>query len=88
MARAINRLNACQIGGMNDPGLFADGNSFYLRIDQTGSKRWVYIYYRGAKRREMGLGSALTVKLSEARAEAEKARRVGVYAPILSRRGR
>ncbi|WP_427788773.1 Arm DNA-binding domain-containing protein [Brevundimonas diminuta] len=73
---------------MNDPGLFADGNSFYLRIDQTGSKRWVYIYYRGAKRREMGLGSALTVKLSEARAEAEKARRVGVYAPILSRRGR
>lgn len=76
MARAINRLNARQIGGMNDPGLFADGNGLYLRIDQTGSKRWVYIYYRGAKRREMGLGSALTVKLSEARSEAEKARRV------------
>lgn len=76
MARAINRLNARQIGGMNEPGLFADGNGLYLRIDQTGSKRWVYIYYRGAKRREMGLGSALTVKLAEARSMAEDARRV------------
>ena len=76
MARAINTLNARQIGGMNDPVLFGDGDGFYLRIDQTGCKRWVYIYYRGAKRREIRPGSPLTVKLSEARAEAEKARRV------------
>lgn len=76
MTRAINTLSAHQIGGMNDPVLFADGDGLYLRIDQTGSKRWVYIYYRGAKRREMGPRSPLPVKLSEARAEAEKARRV------------
>jgi len=76
MTRAINTLNARQIGGMDDPVLFVDGDGLYLRIDQTGSKRWVHIYYRGAKRREMGPGPPLTVKLSEARAEAEKARRV------------
>lgn len=28
MTRAINKLNARQIGGMNDPVLFADGMAF------------------------------------------------------------
>ncbi|QBX39023.1 site-specific integrase [Brevundimonas sp. S30B] len=59
---------------MRDPGLFADGQGLYLRIDQTGSRRWVFIYYRLKKRREMGLGSAEVVKLAQARQAAEEAR--------------
>lgn len=72
--RPINRLNWKQVGAMRDPGLFADGQGLYLRIDQTGSRRWVYIYYRLKKRREMGLGSAEVVKLAQARQAAEEAR--------------
>jgi len=41
MVKVINRLNARQIGGMDDPGLFADRHVLCLRINQTGSKRWV-----------------------------------------------
>ena len=74
MARDINRLNGKKVPGMREPGLFADGAGLYLRIDQTGSRRWVYIFYRAGRRREMGLGSLEVVKLTEARAAAEKVR--------------
>lgn len=74
MARAINRLNWKQVPGMTEPGLFADGQGLYLRIDQTGNRRWVYIYHRLGKRREMGLGSVDVVRLAEARSLADDAR--------------
>lgn len=57
MARDVNRLNGKKVPGMREPGLFADGAGLYLRIDQTGSRRWVYIFYRAGRRREMGLGA-------------------------------
>lgn len=72
MARDVNRLNGKKVPGMREPGLFADGAGLYLRIDQTGSRRWVYIFYRAGRRREMGLGSIEIVKLTDARAAAEK----------------
>ena len=74
MARDVNRLNGKKVPGMREPGLFADGAGLYLRIDQTGSRRWVYIFYRAGRRREMGLGSLEAVKLTEARAAADKVR--------------
>lgn len=74
MGRQINRLIAKQIGAMREPGLFADGQGLYLRIDQTGARRWVFIFHRHKKRREMGLGSAEDVTLARARAKAEEAR--------------
>lgn len=74
MAREINRLNGKKVPGMREPGLYADGQGLYLRIDQTGSRRWVFIFYRAGKRREMGLGSLETVKLIDARAAAERVR--------------
>lgn len=74
MAREINRLNGKKVPGMREPGLYADGAGLYLRIDQTGSRRWVYIFYRAGRRREMGLGSLEVVKLTDARAAAEKVR--------------
>lgn len=74
MARAINRLNWKQVQGLRAPGLYADGQGVYLRIDETGARRWVLIFQYGGKRREMGLGSAETQKLAEVRDKAEAAR--------------
>ncbi|MEH6697184.1 MAG: integrase arm-type DNA-binding domain-containing protein [Brevundimonas sp.] len=88
MARAVNRLNWKQVQSMDVPGLHADGNGLYLRIDETGSKRWVLIFQMNRKRREMGLGSATDRKLAEVRNDAEEARRLvraGVD-PIAARR--
>lgn len=76
MARAINRLTSRGAKALREPGMHADGQGLYLRIDQTGARRWVLIYFRHGKRREMGLGSLEDVELSEARAAADRARQV------------
>lgn len=75
--RATKRLKWNQVGAMHEPGLFADGDGLYLRIDQTGCRRWVFIYYRHKRRREMGLGPCgpVRVTLAQARQAAEAARR-------------
>lgn len=75
MARAINRLTTLGVKALREPGMHADGQGLYLRIDQTGARRWVLIYHHGGRRREMGLGSLEKVKLAEAREAAEAARR-------------
>lgn len=88
MAREINRLNWKQVQGLRAPGLHADGQGLYLRIDETGSRRWVLIFQYGGRRREMGLGSAESQKLAEVRGRAEEARvmiRAGLD-PIAERR--
>jgi integrase len=72
--REINRLNWKQVAGLREPGLYADGQGLYLRIDQTGARRWVYIFHQAGRRREMGLGSADQVKLADARQSAAAAR--------------
>ena len=63
MAREVNRLTARKIAALREPGLHADGAGLYLRIDQTASRRWVYVFYLNKRRREMGLGSASAVDL-------------------------
>jgi len=37
-------------------GLYSDGAGLYLRVRKGGSKQWVFIYRRGTKRTELGLG--------------------------------
>lgn len=55
--------------------MFCDGNGLYLRIEKTGSKRWVFRYMLNKKRRDMGLGSAELFSLSQARSMALDFRR-------------
>lgn len=74
MARAINRLTSRGVAALREPGLHADGQGLYVRIDQTCARRWVLIFHLRGKRREMGLGSLEDVSLAEARAAAEAAR--------------
>lgn len=76
MARATNRLTSRGVTALREPGMHADGSGLYARIDQTGARRWVFIYHRLGKRREMGLGSLDDVKLADARLEADSARAV------------
>ena len=76
MAREINRLTAKAVAALKEPGLHADGAGLYLRIDQTLNRRWVWVYFWRKKRREMGLGSAATVSLKDARNAAQAARDV------------
>jgi integrase len=62
---AINKLTAMQVSRLSEPGLYSDGEGLYLRVDS--GKRWLFIYHRHGKRREMGLGPLSDVTLAQAR---------------------
>lgn len=76
MARAIHKLKFRQVETLRRVGRHSDGGGLYLKITPDGSKRWVFMYARAGKQREMGLGSARPggISLADARAAAQAAR--------------
>ena len=76
MARAIDRLTARAVQTISEPGLHADGGGLYLRVDPSGARRWAFIYRKGKKRIELGLGGTHTISLAEAREKALQTRKL------------
>lgn len=76
MARQLNKLTTRTLAGLKEPGRYSDGGGLYLSISANGGRRWVFLYTRDGKTREMGLGSAADgqVALAEARRKAQDAR--------------
>lgn len=76
MARAIHKLKFRQVETLKAAGRHSDGGGLYLKITPDGSKRWVFMYARAGRQREMGLGSAQPggVSLVDARSAAQTAR--------------
>src|SRR5918993_5384347 len=58
------------------PGFYSDGNSLYLRVDASGSKRWILRTMVQGKRRDIGLGGFSYTSLVEARARARILRKI------------
>ena len=54
-------------------GLYRDGGGLYLEVDEIG-RRWFLRLQVNGKRRQLGLGSATSVSLSEARTKADELR--------------
>jgi integrase len=88
VARQINRLSAVEVRNFKAKGMLADGGGLFLQVSEAGTKSWVFRYRRKGKRRDMGLGAAQRVKLSEARAHAAECRRLLLQGedPITARR--
>ncbi len=63
-------LNEAFIRALRVPGLYADGKGLYLRVDNTGAKRWILRTMVQGKRRDLGLGGLRTTSLAEARQKA------------------
>jgi integrase len=57
------------------PGKYGDGDNLYLVVSKTGARKWVLRFTWRGKPKEMGLGSAATVSLADARDKAATARR-------------
>jgi integrase len=70
----LNRLTAKGVKAMTEPGRYADGGGLYLAIRKGGSRQWVFLYSFAGKRREMGIGSAVTIGLARAREIADECR--------------
>src|SRR6267378_588141 len=57
------------------PGKYSDGGNLYLIVSPSGSRKWVLRFTWRGSAKEMGLGSATTVSLADAREKASAARR-------------
>jgi integrase len=69
-------LTAIKVKALSEPGRFADWNGLYLMVDPSGAKRWVLRVVVQGRRRDLGLGGAQLVSLSEARERALELRKV------------
>jgi integrase len=92
MARGIHRLTAADLR-RNKLGDHADGGGLYLQITRSVDRErlnrsWVFRYKIDGRDRYMGLGSATTVSLAEAREQALQCRkqRLGGLDPIEERK--
>jgi integrase len=74
---ARNRLSESRIPKLK-AGIHADGDGLYVRVQTTGSRNWIFIYKRGGKRTELGLGGygrgTAPVNLALAREKADAVR--------------
>jgi integrase len=72
----LNKLTALRVTKAK-PGMHADGGGLYLRVGASGAagaKSWIFRYSVDGKERYLGLGSAASVKLAQARKLATDAR--------------
>lgn len=70
------KLTVKKVRAINQPGLYGDGNTLYLRVAPGGSKQWVQRLTIHGKRRDIGLGGCSWVTLAEARDAAYENRRL------------
>lgn len=70
MPKTTHRLTAIRVQNLKKPGLHADGAGLYLKVQEGGSKSWVFRFMRAY----LGLGSASSVNLAAARSRAADAR--------------
>lgn len=75
MAKSVNRLSARQVQTL-PVGKHHDGGGLYLQVVESGARTWLFRYMLNGKQRWIGLGSALNVRLAEAREKALEYRRL------------
>src|SRR3954469_1380811 len=76
MARQVDKLSARAVASLAGPGRYSDGAGLYLAVDPSGAKRWLFLYRKAGKQREMGLGCTLSVSLADARRRRDGARKL------------
>jgi len=76
MAKGLHKLTTRAVDGFKDAGRYSDGGGLYCKVFKGGSKSWVFMWSRGGKRREMGMGSLSTISLKDAREKASQMRRL------------
>ena len=69
-------LTAQFVHDVQASGFYADGNSLYLRVDASGTKRWVLRTMVQGRRRDVGLGGFSYTSMAEARARARILRKI------------
>src|SRR5262245_10461439 len=69
------RLTALHVRHLKK-GRYADGLNLYLKVDESGARRWMWRGRIKGKRRDIGIGPVALVSLAEARQEAARFKRI------------
>lgn len=70
----MGKLSATGVRAATRPGLLGDGDGLFLVVGKTGSKSWIVRVQKHGRRRDIGIGSASKVPLSQARERARQIR--------------
>ena len=70
------KLTVKKVRALNEPGMYGDGSTLFLKVTPSGSKQWIQRVTIHGKRRDIGLGGISWVSLDEAREAAFENRRV------------
>nr|WP_313901432.1 integrase arm-type DNA-binding domain-containing protein [Methylobacterium sp. J-070] len=70
------KLTALGVAKLKTPGMHGDGGGLWLQVTGNGAKSWIFRFTLRGKSREMGLGSAGTFSLAEARDKALTCRKL------------
>src|SRR5262245_27628352 len=77
---ARHKLRESNLRGLDKAGIYSDGDGLFLRVRKGGSRQWFFIYRRGGRRTEIGLGGhgqgTAPVSLALAREKAEAVRQM------------
>jgi Arm domain-containing DNA-binding protein/integrase-like protein len=76
MPRTLHRLKPLAVDKAKTPGRYADGGGLYLIVKLGPRRSWAFLYRKGEKATELGLGSVKDVSLVEAREKATELRGV------------
>lgn len=76
MTHNTNKLSVTKVKALKKPGYYGDGAGLYLKIQDTGSKTWIYRFMLNGRRRDCGLGRYPSICLAEAREAAAHCRRL------------
>ena len=76
MPRSGTPLSATLVRNLKEPGKYYDLHGLFLRIEPTGSRRWVQRLTISGRQREVGLGPAELVSLAEAREAAQQNKKI------------
>lgn len=71
----MGKLSALKVKAAK-PGRHADGDGLYLLVKDTGARSWLLRVQVDGKRRDIGLGSASTLGLADAREKAAEYRKL------------
>ena len=71
-----NGLTTAQVKSMVKPGVYADGGGLYIKVLDTGARRWVYRGRLNGKAIGRGLGGFPAVGLADAREKAREYRQM------------
>ncbi|TXM91607.1 tyrosine-type recombinase/integrase [Methylobacterium sp. WL30] len=84
------KLTALGVARLKTPGMYGDGGGLWLQVSGKGAKSWIFRFTLDGKARAMGLGSANTFSLVEARDRARECRKLTAERldPIEARAGR